>query len=133
MDSHLSNCSEDKVSKQKYESTSYSYSMSFYHSSEQIDSMTSTKDTYETSKPSISQKITDVKKPSDKIIFGEWLSSHEQIDNDQGWWSWEGTRNYLFADGGIDILKAKNICPAQDDLPDANLTIHGIKGSDIKN
>ena len=126
-------CPEDKTSKEKYESTSYSYSMSFYHSPEQIDSMTSTNDTYENALPSVSQKIADVKKPSEKIIFGEWLSNHEQIDNDQGWWIWEGTRNFLFVDGSINILKAAQINAAQDDFPDANLTIHGIKGSDLKN
>ena len=77
-------CPEDKVSKEKYESTSYSYSMSFYHSPEQIDSMTSTTDTYQNAKLPVPQRVTDVKKPSDKIIFGEWLSNHEQIDNDKG-------------------------------------------------
>ena len=93
----------------------------------------STNDTYENALPSVSQKIADVKKPSEKIIFGEWLSNHEQIDNDQGWWIWEGTRNFLFVDGSINILKAAQINAAQDDFPDANLTIHGIKGSDLKN
>jgi prepilin-type N-terminal cleavage/methylation domain-containing protein len=126
-------CPEDKVSKEKYESTSYSYSMSFYHSPEQIDSMSKTSDTYENAKPSVPQRITDVKKTSDKIIFGEWLSNHEQINNDQGWWCWEGTRNNLFADGGISMLEAKQILPARDNFPDANLTIRGIKGSDLGN
>ena len=124
-------CPEDKVSKDKYESTSYSYSMSFYHSPEQIDSMTSANDTYENPVPPVRQGVTRVRKPSRKIIFGEWLSNHEQIDNDQGWWCWDGTRSYLFADGSIDALKAKRISSARDDFPDANLTIHGIKGSDL--
>ena len=124
-------CPEDKVSKEKYESTSYSYSMSFYHSPEQIDSMTSTADTYQNAKPSVPQKITDVKKPSEKVIFGEWLSNHELIDNDKGWWCWEGKRNYLFVDGQINLLDAKQILPAHDDFPDTNLTIKGIKGSDL--
>ena len=48
--------------------------MSFYHSPEQIDSMTSTTDTYQNAKLPVPQRVTDVKKPSDKIIFGEWLS-----------------------------------------------------------
>ena len=92
--------------------------------------MSSTSDTYENARPSIPQRVTDVKKPSDKIIFGEWLSNHEQINNDQGWWSWEGKRNYLFVDGGISVLEAKQILPAHDNFPDANLTIMGIKGKD---
>jgi prepilin-type N-terminal cleavage/methylation domain-containing protein len=124
-------CPEDKVSKEKYESTSYSYSMSFYHSPEQIDLMTSIDDTYQDAKLSLPQRVTDVKKPSEKIIFGEWLSNHEKIDNDKGWWCWEGKRNYLFVDGQISMLDAKQILPARDDFPDANLTIKGIKGSDL--
>ena len=124
-------CPEDKVSEEKYESTSYSYSMSFYHNPDQIDSMTGTIDTYENARPSVPQRVTNVRKPSEKIIFGEWLSNHKQIDNDQGWWCWEGKRNYLFVDGQISMLEAKQILPAHDTFPDANLTIKGIKGSDL--
>jgi prepilin-type N-terminal cleavage/methylation domain-containing protein len=126
-------CPEDKVSKEKYESTSYSYSMSFYHSPEQIDSLSSTKDTYENPLPSLAQKTANVKKPSEKIVIGEWLSNHESIDNDKGWWCWEGKRNYLFAGGQIKFLKASQILAARDNLPDVNLTIMGIKGRDINN
>jgi len=34
-------CPQDHIAKDKYESTSYSYSMAFYHSPEQIDDMNS--------------------------------------------------------------------------------------------
>ncbi len=125
-------CPEDRVSKETYESTSYSYSMSFYHSPEQIDSMSSTKDAYENLLPSVTQKTTNVKIPSGKIMFGEWLSNHESIDNDKGWWCWQGKRNFLFVDGQIRILEASQILAARDNFPDANLTINGIKGRDIK-
>ncbi len=124
-------CPEDRVSKEKYESTSYSYSMAFYHSPEQIDSMSSTKETYENPLPSVPQKTANVKKPSEKIIIGEWLSNHVSIDNDKGWWCWQGKRNYLFVDGQIRILEAGKILAARDNFPDANLTINGIKGRDI--
>jgi prepilin-type N-terminal cleavage/methylation domain-containing protein len=124
-------CPQDVVSKEKYESTSYSYSMSFYHSPEQIDSMSSTKDTYENAKPSVPQQVTSVAKPWAKIIIGEWLSNHELIEDDKGWWCWEGSRNYLFVDGRISFLKAEQIRSANDGLPDANLTIRGIKGTDV--
>lgn len=125
-------CSKDRTSKQKYESTSYAYSMAFYHSPEQIDDMNSPADTFGTVSrhPSIPQRNLDVLNPSGKILIGEWLSNHVPIDNDTGWWTWEGSRNYLFTDGQIRYLKAKQIRPAQDQLPDANLTIHGIKGTD---
>ena len=124
-------CPHDRTSKQKYESTSYAYSMAFYHSPEQIDDMNSPADTYGIPRhPSIPQRSLDVLNPSGKILIGEWLSNHSPIANDTGWWTWEGSRNCLFADGHIRYLKAKQIRPARDQLPDANLTIHGIRGTD---
>ena len=124
-------CAQDYVSKQKYESTSYSYSMAFYHSPEQIDDMNSPADTYGIPRhPSVPQRNLDVLNPSGKILIGEWLSNHSPVADDTGWWTWEGSRNYLFADGQIRYLKAKEIRPARDGLPNANLTIRGIKGQD---
>jgi prepilin-type N-terminal cleavage/methylation domain-containing protein/prepilin-type processing-associated H-X9-DG protein len=123
-------CPQDRISKDKYESTSYAYSMAFYHSPEQIDDMNSPAETYTNPKPSIPQKNTNVANPSGKILIGEWLSSHSPIDDDKGWWCWQGSRNYLFVDGRVRFLQARQIRPARDGLPDANLTIHGIKGSD---
>ena len=123
-------CPRDRVAKEKYESTSYSYSMAFYHSPEQIDDMNSPADTYSNPRPSIAQHSMNVSKPSGKILIGEWLSNHSPADNDSGWWCWEGARNYLFADGGVSFLKAKEIHPARDGFPNANLTIRGIKGQD---
>ena len=123
-------CPQDKTSKEKYESTSYSYSMSFYHSSEQIDSLNTKEDTYKNPLPSIRQNIFNVSKPSGKIVIGEWLSNHSPIDSDPGWWCWEGSRNFLFVDGHTDIIEAKKIRSARDGFPDANLTFRGIKGID---
>jgi len=123
-------CPQDRIAPEKYESTSYAYSMAFYHSPEQIDNMNSAEDTYKNPQPSIPQKIPDVANPAAKIFIGEWLSNHLLIDDDRGWWCWQGSRNYLFADGQIRLLKADEIRPARDGFPDANLTIHGIKGLD---
>ncbi len=123
-------CAADRVAKNKYESTSYSYSMAFYHSPEQIDDMNSPADTYSNPRPSIPQRTVNVTKPSNKIIMGEWLSNHVPIDKDGGWWCWEGERNYLFVDGSVNFLKATEIRAARDEMPDANLTIGGIKGAD---
>ena len=123
-------CPQDRIAKEKYESTSYSYSMAFYHSPEQIDDMNSSADTYSAPRPSIAQRSVDVSKPSGKILLGEWLSNHLPIDEDKGWWCWEGARNYLFADGRTSFLKAIEIRPARDEFPDANLTVRGIKGQD---
>jgi prepilin-type processing-associated H-X9-DG protein len=106
--------------------------MAFYHSPEQIDSMSSPADTYDSVQLSIPQRSTNVANPSGKILIGEWLSNHMRVDTDKdsGWWCWVGSRNYLFADGQIRFLKAKEIREANDGLPDANLTIGGIKGTD---
>ena len=123
-------CQLDKTAKEKYESTSYAYSMAFYHSPEQIDDMNSPADTYQNPQPSIPQRSLDVARPSGKILIGEWLSNHSLVEDDQGWWCWEGSRNYLFVDGQIRLLRAEQIRPARDGFPDTNLTIRGIKGQD---
>jgi len=110
----------------------YAYSMSFYHSSEQIDTMNSYEDTFVPAnvQPSIPQRSSNVARPSQKILIGEWYSNHLPIKDDQGWWSWQGSRNYLFADGHISFLEAAQIRPARDGLPDPHLTFGGIKGMD---
>jgi prepilin-type N-terminal cleavage/methylation domain-containing protein/prepilin-type processing-associated H-X9-DG protein len=125
-------CPQDPTPKEVFESTSYAYSMAFYHSPEQIDSMSSTADTYSNPVPSVAQRSCNVGNPSGKILIGEWLSNHLRIDTDKdnGWWCRVGSRNYLFADGQVRFLAAKEIREANDGLPDANLTIHGIKGTD---
>ena len=123
-------CPGDPSESGKYESTSYAYSMAFYHSPEQIDSMNGVDDTYKNPRPSIPQKSLSVADPAGKILIAEWFSNHQPIDNEKGWWSWDGTRNYLFADGQVRLLKADQIRPARDGLPDANLTFRGIRGAD---
>ncbi|MHC4482991.1 MAG: prepilin-type N-terminal cleavage/methylation domain-containing protein [Planctomycetota bacterium] len=123
-------CPQDTTFKEGYEAFSYAYSMTFYHSPAQIDSMNSVEDTYLTAQPSIPQRISNVARPSGKILVGEWFSNHSPIDDDQGWWCWQGRRNYLFVDGRVSYLKAEEIRPARDWLPDANLTVNGIKGID---
>jgi len=123
-------CPQDRTARDKFESTSYAYSMAFYHSPQQIDAMSTAADTYSNPQPSIPQRSADVARPSGKILIGEWQSNHVPIRDDKGWWCWEGARNYLFADGRVSFLKAQEIRPARDGLPDANLTLRGIKGAD---
>jgi prepilin-type N-terminal cleavage/methylation domain-containing protein len=123
-------CPEDRADPAKYESTSYAYSMAFYHSADQIDAMSDKSDTYANPKASIPQRIGDVANPGAKILIGEWASNHLAVEQEQGWWNWQGARTFLFADGRVQFLHASQIRPARDGLPDANLTIHGIKGRD---
>jgi prepilin-type N-terminal cleavage/methylation domain-containing protein len=123
-------CPQDRTDPAKYESTSYAYSMAFYHSPEQIDAMSSETETYSNPQPSIPQRSDTVANPAGKIIIGEWLSNHFPIDEDKGWWNWQGCRNFLLTDGQVRFLEATQIRPARDNLPNACLTIHGIKGID---
>ncbi|MCX5645252.1 MAG: DUF1559 domain-containing protein [Phycisphaerae bacterium] len=124
-------CPADRTDPAKYESTSYSYSMSFYHSPEQIDAMSAATDTYSNPQPSIAQRVGDVAIPSAKILLGEWASNHAPVEGDKGWWDWRGTRSFLFVDGQTAFLEARKIRPARDELPDGNLTVHGVKGRDL--
>lgn len=124
-------CPADRSDPAKYESTSYAYSMAFYHSPEQIDAMRATTDTYSNPQPSIAQRVGNVAGPSGKILLGEWNSNHAPYENDKGWWQWQGARLFLLADGQVVFLETRKIRPARDDLPDANLTVHGIKGRDL--
>jgi prepilin-type N-terminal cleavage/methylation domain-containing protein/prepilin-type processing-associated H-X9-DG protein len=130
-------CPEDPAEPEKYESTSYAYSMAFYHSPEQIGSMDNPGYTCGNGpfEPSIPQHSLDVARPSGKIIMGEWNSNHLRVDEQgwygfDGWWCWQGSRNYLFVDGHVRYLAAEEIRPANDGWPDVNLTIGGIKGID---
>jgi prepilin-type N-terminal cleavage/methylation domain-containing protein len=123
-------CPEDRSDPCMYESTSYAYSMAFYHSPEQINAITDKSETYSNPRPSIPQRADSVSTPSAKILLGEWASSHAAIDEENGWWNWQGSRNFLFPDAHVSFLAATQINPARDGLPDANVTINGIKGSD---
>jgi prepilin-type N-terminal cleavage/methylation domain-containing protein/prepilin-type processing-associated H-X9-DG protein len=128
-------CPEDRADPSKYESTSYAYSMTFYHGPEQIDALNDKSDTYTSTadrRPpkSLPQRIDNVAFPAAKILIGEWSSNHLPIDQDLGWWCWDGARTFLFADGHVQFLRADQIRSARDGLPDANLTLRGIKGRD---
>jgi prepilin-type N-terminal cleavage/methylation domain-containing protein len=124
-------CPEDRADPTMYESTSYAYSMTFYHSPSQIDALSDKSDTYTNPRPSIPQRIGEVINPSAKILIGEWASNHTPVEQEQGWWNWQGARTFLFADGRVLFLLATEIRPARDGLPDANLTINGLKGRDL--
>ena len=125
-------CKADEQADSKYESTSYSYSMCFYHSPEQIDAMADTKCTYTNPQPSVGQRGSRVGSPPRTILAGEWTSNHERIPDDKGWWTPAGARNFLFADGHVRFLPAQSIRAANDGLPNPCLTRHGICGEDVE-
>jgi hypothetical protein len=105
--------------------------MAFYHSPRQIDRMGSPADTYSSPVRTVPQKVGRVGRPSEKVLVAEWLSNHEPFDGDAGWWCWEGARTCLFADGQAAYHDAREVEPANDGLPDCNLTKNGIKGRDV--
>ena len=133
-------CPADPSPQDTYDATSYGYSASFYHTPDQIDSMT-TGQLYSGSTPECaSVKASALKFPTKKAMCADWISSHS--DEKVGWWSWGGARNYLFADGHGVFLEAKRILPAasvrteakrdgDSAYPDINLTTHGAAGKDI--
>jgi prepilin-type N-terminal cleavage/methylation domain-containing protein len=125
-------CPSDPTPPEVFERTSYAYSMAFYHSPEQIDGMSSPADTYTNPRPSIAQSAGDVRHPGRKILAGEWLSYHEPVSKDNGWWDNRGSRLFLFADNHVAKCAATAIAPANDNLPDPNLTKHGVGGMDTR-
>ena len=123
-------CPQDIRNQPGYEAFSYAYSMSFYHSNEQINQATSPADAFMIVRPSVPRSSGQVAHPAGKILIGEWYSNHRPVADDQGWWCWAGQRNYLFADGSIAWIDAKQIRPARDGLPDPHLTVDGLAGVD---
>ena len=124
-------CKADREAEAKFESTSYAYSMCFYHSPAQIDAMTSTADTYSNPQASIGQRVGSVGEPPCKVLAGEWTSNHEPVADDKGWWTWGGARNFVFADGHVAFVEATSIRAANDGKPNPCLTRYGIRGRDV--
>lgn len=127
-------CPSDFKAVQSYDGTSYAYSMSFYVDPDQINSMTTFGSTVTPpGPPCATQHESAVSYPSQKVLVTEWASNHETPH--VGWndpsTAWNGARNYLFADGHVKFLKSKSILPANDNLPDINLTRNGIRGRDV--
>lgn len=127
-------CPSDTKASESFDGTSYSYSMCFYVAPNDIDAMTSFADTVKSTSPiCTSQGESAVLFPSQKVLVTEWTSNHESPH--VGWndtrTAWEGSRNYLFADGHAKYLKSRRINPGNDGLPDVNLTHNGIAGRDV--
>lgn len=122
-------CPADQTALQQWDGTSYGYSAAFYHTPAQIAAMT-TVDLYSpSSPPPITQSLAGVQYPAQKALAAEWLSNHQSPA--VGWWSWEGARNYLFVDGHVKYLQARQLHPAGTSLPDINLTVGGLGGKDV--
>lgn len=134
-------CPSDAISAATYDGTSYAYSAAFFHSPAQIDTM-HIPDLYPgASVPCETQIEASVQYPSQKAILGEWFDSHlPGASGPIGFWGsgypgpdrWQGSRNYVFADGHVKMVRATAITPSLDDCPDINLTPNGIAGKDVQ-
>ncbi len=125
-------CPTDVISADKYDSTSYAYSMAFYHSADQINAMTTPAANYSSPRPPVAQKFSSVKSPCQKVLAGEWLSVHEVFADDKGWFGPGGKHLYLFADGHAEMFQWQDIITANDGNPNPNLTKDGVRGFDIR-
>lgn len=132
-------CPQDITPRDNYTNTSYSYTMTFYHSPRQINQMTDATWTYGNPVGKVLEPVaiqsSRVLWPTRKILAGEWFSNHRPItgnaSTEPGWWSRQGTRNYLFADGHADFVAAEKIRPAADGWANPIVTVDGVEGSDL--
>ena len=125
-------CPDDQRAREQYDNTSYAYSMAFYHSVDQVNAMKTTADNYANPRPPVAVKLGGVRYPSQKILAGEWSSVHEMTENDAGWFGPGGRRVFLFADGHAEYLSWEDILPGNDGNPNPNMTIDGVRGSDVR-
>jgi prepilin-type N-terminal cleavage/methylation domain-containing protein/prepilin-type processing-associated H-X9-DG protein len=124
-------CPADEPSSMRYESTSYAYSMAFYHTPEQINALTDVTRNYSNPLPTQGRNEAQVKFPSEKILAGEWFANHPLVASDRGWFGTGGGRVYLFADGHAEWLEWTALHAANDGLPNPNLTKDGVRGKDV--
>jgi len=141
-------CPSDSISAAGYDGTSYGYSASFYHSSDQINQMNLSSIRPDLNTPGvgavcISQSEASLQSPAQKILLGEYYNSHDHPNAPVGYWGtlqgpdapgpdrWDGGRNNAFADTHTKFLHARQINPSIDDCPDFNLTHNGIGGIDV--
>lgn len=123
-------CPSDRNADDFWEGTSFAYSAAFYYEPWQIDQM-ATAGFWElaVAAKTATQYSREVRRPSRKVLLAEWIDNHES--GNRSWWSWGGARNYLFADGHLKYLGTTRIQAANNQLPDPNLTVGGIGGSDL--
>jgi hypothetical protein len=78
----------------------------------------------------VTQPLAAVQFPAAKALVGEWLSNHTGPQSADSW-SWEGANNCVTVDGHVRILRARQLHPAVNGLPDINLTVDGLSGRDV--
>jgi prepilin-type N-terminal cleavage/methylation domain-containing protein/prepilin-type processing-associated H-X9-DG protein len=122
-------CPSDPEALTNYDGTSYGYTAASYFSDASINAMTLSSLYQSNSFPCLSRRASDARFPAGKALVAEWLSAHAAVQVD--WWDWRGKRQYAFLDGHVSYLPATAIRPAEDNLPDINLTVDGLSGHDL--
>jgi prepilin-type N-terminal cleavage/methylation domain-containing protein/prepilin-type processing-associated H-X9-DG protein len=122
-DAHILVCPSDPTARTQWDSTSYAYSSAFYHTPEQVNKKSM-------GLPVVTQSLAAVQYPAAKALVGEWLSNHAS-PKDADWWKWDGARSYVFVDGHVRYLRARQVRPGVNGLPDVNLTVDGLSGRDV--
>lgn len=136
-------CPSDSQAVRTWERTSYAYSASFFHAPQQINALASSLAGSTCAQaativgalrvlPVQAQSDSMVRLPAQKALVAEWLSNHEPFAGDCGFWNWQGSANYLFADGHVKYLRRRQIAPAVNSLPDIHLTWDGVEGTDLR-
>lgn len=129
-------CPDDLAARQKFDGTSYGYSLAFYHTPAQVNAMTTADEWSGIPPTNVSQTVSAVQYPTKKALVGEWNAFHSDYrnaaGNSPGWWEPGGARNYLFADGHVKFVDSSRILPASNGFPDINLTKDGVAGKDVE-
>ncbi len=142
-------CPSDSTASSTYNSTSYAYSLTLFHSPEQVNAMTIRNTIASLNNPgagasTVSVSSTSVLDPARKLSFMEWLNAHQNSGKPTGFWGtlkaglvpgddrWEGARNGGFVDGHAKFVFARNQTASAQDCPDLNLTKDGFNGTDLK-
>lgn len=144
-------CPSDPTPPGVYSATSYAYSACFYMTPEQVNRVANSD--YIRAKfaatnpvlPCTSMPTSAVRFAPKKVLATEYWTLHS-ANPKVGWYDdpetgndpWSGARNYLFADGHVVHLPARQIHEALSpvvsrtrSLPDINLTTNGMAGKDV--
>ena len=123
----------------RFERTSYSYSLAFYHSIEQLEALTTPLSIVSNPPPPVPQRVSSVLYPSAKVIAGDWDRYHDpELENrdpeahwsTRGWWDVSGWWQHAFADGSAGVLRFGDAGQSYDGLKNPGLTIGGVRGRD---
>jgi prepilin-type N-terminal cleavage/methylation domain-containing protein len=129
-------CPSDSGARVKFDSTSYAYLQTFYHTAADIDAGAAAMPTplarayHACTRPTEAQALGDVRYPDRKILLYEWTSNHEQPIRTM--WLPTGRHMAVFVDGHVAALRQETLNTSTLGDKDPNWTVGGIGGKDIE-